>query len=447
MAAVLNPAILVSSGLSPTVTISNAGDTCIILLATTAGSGSPYVTSIASSLGNTWTPLFGAINTAASYINTGGLFWTAFICVASSAGNDTLTLTVHGTTPSTIEYRYGELPSVLGIVAGIIYNNFTTQTSYSTSGGTTIGNGDNVASAPALQLSFVRTNDGVISAGAGFTNDKNSPNGHMIQHRVTSATGVQDATASSASATGTIWQFVLQYSGSNTYTRIQQVSDTYNYDVELWWCASVAATGVGTNFTITLPTNVPANRGLAAFAAEVSGLTGIVDQSATHQVTLGTSLSVANGAVDIGTKDFVATGISVEYGASGLTDPPGGTPVYTSALSGGGAAPYDLGYRINASALTDSANWSWTTSSNAGAVLGSFKSTTGAALAQAIVPVQASAMQLQATFASMPTLGNAIVIVCLINAGINNNTYGQLFDNQSAGGGGQVPRLLMLGVG
>jgi hypothetical protein len=231
----------------------------------------------------------------------------------------------------------------------------------------------------------------------------------------------------------------------NTYSRIIQANNNNDYDAEIWWCQSISVSS-GT-FTLYLPTNIiQYTKNLMAFVAEVSGITAIDQKASILSSGQVASLTVTNPTVDSGSKDFVAAVLSGGYGIASLSNPP--TTGYTDMVHNTGGA--DLGYRINSSALTDSASWTWTNNEVAGAALASFLSNTGATLVQSATAAF-NTIALTITLGATPSLGNAIVIGCAMFGGTNGYTFSQIYDNQGSGGGGgggsTGSPLLLLGVG
>lgn len=162
--------------------------------------------------------------------------------------------------------------------------------------------------------------------------------------------------------------------GANTYVSRKVLTNAFDQRI----AAIIDCLGASSITSLTL-TPVGGSGGmLGCFSfQEVSGITAL-DQSGSIGYA-SSPLVVACSAMDAGSTDFVAAAISAgnNLAASGITDPPA---TYTSAavnqndsgFSGGG----ECCYRINTSALTNTASWGITGGAGSGdpAVIVSYQS-------------------------------------------------------------------------
>lgn len=205
-----------TSGNAVTVTVSNVGD--ILVLYVRQNGSTAYVTAIADTQTNAWTPLLtGSFGTSAQrFTGADGFFYAAFWAVAGATGSNTITLTFAGGTPTTC--LLGVMDCVGCSATPIICNIHNNQSSpgtgtnaVTTSGGT----GSDSVTSPALLVAFIRSVVNTITAGTtpspgwtasatGFADD------YMFEYQVQSSTGTYDATATlSSNASATSWMIAL----------------------------------------------------------------------------------------------------------------------------------------------------------------------------------------------------------------------------------------------
>lgn len=201
---------------SPAITPTNANDVLVFFLKTSGGGGSPYLTALTDTQGNTWHPVIGALGASSSYYaGPDGYFYSAYWAVATAATADTLTLTFNGGTPGLV---YQAVMDCAGCAttSPVITNIYRYQASpgtganaITTAGGT---GSDNVSSTPAILVGGIWAAASTVSAGANFTESIGGfNNAYEFEYRTISSTGTYDATATIAASNITMdWMVALK---------------------------------------------------------------------------------------------------------------------------------------------------------------------------------------------------------------------------------------------
>src|SRR6185437_10650338 len=104
MASSINQSNFSSVG-TPSVTVANAGDLLLLISKCSSGGGTPFISAITDSQGNTWNQsVLGAFGASSSYftINTANYFLSAFYAYALASGTCSISsATYNGGTPGT----------------------------------------------------------------------------------------------------------------------------------------------------------------------------------------------------------------------------------------------------------------------------------------------------------------------------------------------------------
>lgn len=176
----------------------------------------------------------------------------------------------------------------------------------------------------------------------------------------------------------------------NTFVRVIREPDSSGGNhatAEIWWCSSL--TSASGTYTVTVTPTSAGGIYTSSAIMEVSGLSGVVDQTGVAQDTAGanTSLTVTNGTVNSNANDLVVAIMSAGGGTTtGLTTPP--NTGYTNILSytsGGNGLGASGGYKVVSAVETSSAAWTWTDGAYCAGVVATFP---GAAATASICWVQ-----------------------------------------------------------
>jgi hypothetical protein len=159
----------------------------------------------------------------------------------------------------------------------------------------------------------------------------------------------------------------------NNFVQIAESNNANQSDQELWWCPALA-TSSGT-YTVTV--NISSGcLGWILGLMEVSG-GPVADQSGDSPGVIGgTTLTVTAGGANISPNDLVVAALMTTNNNStlGLATPSSGYSswyLFDPNQHGSG----DAAYKILGGNETSSATWTWTTSTNAFAVIATFSPT------------------------------------------------------------------------
>jgi len=204
---------------------------------------------------------------------------------------------------------------------------------------------------------------------------------------------------------------------ANIFQRVVRIADGgssgFNADVEVWWCPAITLVQGILPYVLTVNTNLVSGKNIDLKIYELSGLLGTVDQTGTGNSSSGVAAGSATaGGVDAQAHDFVVTAIRTSSGAAApLTDPAStSNPVpFTSGYLDSFAV--ETSHRINTSAVTNNASWTYGGSSQYAAVIASFAASSAPTIVQNLPGTHVSNTLSQQSFGIPPTAGNALIVV------------------------------------
>jgi hypothetical protein len=201
------------SGGTVAVTPAHIGDFILLKVYTSGGGGSPYITSISDTQGNTWNhSVVGTFGASSSYhtVGSGDYFVSAFYTYATATSADTITPVWNGGAPGT-KYLWAADCVDIASSSPILTNIYNDQASpgtgtnaVTTSGGT---GSATVSSVPALIVGLITAVNATptVSAGTGFSQSSGTggggfDDGYLVEYQRVTFTGTYNATATLSSA-------------------------------------------------------------------------------------------------------------------------------------------------------------------------------------------------------------------------------------------------------